>query len=190
LSRFWTAATCPDSEFKEPQKEWKVATFAGGCFWCIQQAFDKTPGVKDTWVGFSGGYLKNPTYKKVSEGSTGHFEVVRVFYTTTYEKILDTFWKNIDPTDDGGQFVDRGTSYKAAVFYHDESQKEKAINSRKNLKERFKGKGIVTEILPVKEFYKAESYHQKYYKCSPIRYKYYKWRSGRANFFKKYWGEK
>ncbi|TDJ08833.1 MAG: peptide-methionine (S)-S-oxide reductase [Deltaproteobacteria bacterium] len=180
---------CPDSVFLKPEKKWKVATFAGGCFWCTQQAFDKIQGVHHTWVGFSGGHAKNPTYQQVTAGKTGHLEVVRVFYTTTYEKILDVFWKNINPMDDGGQFVDRGESYKSAIFYHHETQKNKAIESLEKIKRlpQFSGKIMVTKILPVKEFYQAENYHQKYYKCSPFKYKYYKSGSGRSEFFKKYW---
>ncbi|MBI5633118.1 MAG: peptide-methionine (R)-S-oxide reductase MsrB [Nitrospirae bacterium] len=167
------------------------ATLAGGCFWCMEPPFEKLPGVKDVVSGYTGGYKKNPTYEEVSAGRTGHLESVEITYdpsVVTYEKILDVFWRNIDPTDPGGQFVDRGGQYRSAIFYHSEEQKKTAETS----KQRLAGSGvfskpIVTEILPAATFYRAEEYHQDYYKKSAIKYKFYRFNSGRDQFLEKTW---
>jgi len=170
----------------------KKATFAGGCFWCMEPPFEKLDGVKEVIAGYTGGHVENPTYKQVSAGGTGHVEAVEVIYDPskiTYQQLLDVFWRQIDPTDNGGQFVDRGSSYLSAIFYHNEEQKMLAEASKKQLAEsgRFK-KPIVTEIRPAGPFYRAEEYHQDYYKKNPIRYKFYRFNSGRDRFLEKVWG--
>jgi peptide methionine sulfoxide reductase msrA/msrB len=169
----------------------KVATFAGGCFWCTEADFEKALGVKAV-SGYTGGTKENPTYQEVSSGSTGHVEAVQVYYDpsqVTYEELLDTFWRHIDPTDPGGQFVDRGSQYRSVIFYHDEEQKELAEKSKEALSKSGKfSKPIVTEILKFTRFYEAEEYHQDYYKKNPLRYKFYRYNSGRDQFLKKVWG--
>lgn len=170
-----------------------VATFAGGCFWCVEADFEKVPGVVKVISGYTGGEVVNPTYKQVSAGGTGHVEAVQVYYDPariTYEQLLDVLWRHIDPTDDGGQFVDRGSQYRSAIFYDDERQRDIAEKSKRALQQsgRF-DKPIVTEILPFKTFYVAEDYHQDYYKNHPIRYRYYRWNSGRDQFLEKVWSK-
>ena len=169
-----------------------IATFAGGCFWCMEPPFDKLDGIEATISGYMGGHTDNPTYKDVSSGTTGHAEVIQVHYDSnqiSYQELLDVFWRNIDPTDAGGQFVDRGSQYRTAIFYHDSSQKRLAENSRRALAAsgRFSSP-IVTEITSAGLFYPAEDYHQDYYQKSPIRYKLYRYNSGRDQFLKKVWG--
>lgn len=171
----------------------KVATFAGGCFWCTESDFEKVPGVQKVISGYTGGKKENPTYEEVSSGRTGHLEAVQVHYDpgqVTYEKLLEVFWRHIDPTDGGGQFVDRGTQYRSAVFYHDEEQKRLAEKSRDSLATSGKFPGpVATEILPLTKFYEAEDYHQDYYKKNPLRYRFYRSNSGRDQFLKKTWGD-
>lgn len=173
--------------------ELKKATFAGGCFWCMEPAFEGLDGVVDVMAGYTGGNEKNPTYKEVSSGKTGHVEAVQVLYDPkriSYKSLLDIFWRQIDPTDPGGQFADRGPSYKTVIFYHDEEQKRLAEESKKSLEvSGIFDKPIVTEIRPAGPFYPAEQYHQDYYKKNPIRYKFYRYASGRDGFLKKYWGD-
>jgi peptide methionine sulfoxide reductase msrA/msrB len=169
------------------------ATFAGGCFWCTEADFEKLPGVVKVISGYTGGTKENPTYEEVSSGTTGHVEAVQVYYDPskiTYEELLDYFWKHVDPTDAGGQFVDRGSQYRSAIFYHDEEQKRLAEKSKEALGKsgRFK-KPIVTEILKFTKFYEAEDYHQDYYKTHPLKYKFYRYRSGRDQFLEKVWGK-
>ncbi len=164
-----------------------TATFAGGCFWCIEAAFSQVDGVKEVISGYTGGTIENPSYEQVSSGSTGHVEAVQVLYDPekiSYEELLDIFWQQIDPTDADGQFVDRGSQYKTAIFYHNQEQKEKAEKSRDSISGRF-NKEIATEIRPAGEFYKAEEYHQDYYKKNKKRYALYKKNSGRDNNTKK-----
>jgi len=170
----------------------KIATFAGGCFWCMEPPFERLPGVKKVISGYTGGTMKNPTYKDVSYGSTGHVEAVQVYYDSprvSYNDLLEVFWRNIDPTDSGGQFVDRGDSYLTAIFYHDGEQKKLAQASKKRLSasKRYPSK-IVTLIREAREFYPAEGYHQDYYKKNPVRYQLYRFRSGRDQFIEKVWG--
>ncbi len=170
-----------------------VATFAGGCFWCTESDFEKLPGVKSVISGYSGGDEPNPTYGQVSAGETGHMESVQVYYDPaeiSYSQLLDWFWRHIDPTDDGGQFVDRGKQYRSAIFYHDEEQHRLAEESKQKLAASgvFK-KPIVTMIVPFKSFYPAEDYHQDYYKRNPLRYKYYRHGSGRDQFLERTWGK-
>ena len=168
-----------------------IATFAGGCFWCVEKAFEEVDGVYEVVSGYSGGDVENPTYEQVSSQSTGHIESIQIFYDpnkVSYEKLLDVFWHNTNPTDSGGQFVDRGSSYTTAIFYHDDKQKEIAEKSKKEIASEFE-KPIVTPIVPFKAFYPAEEYHQDYYKKNPIRYKYYYTRSGRPDYFEQTWGD-
>lgn len=183
-----------DSAVKtQPQgSKFEVATFAGGCFWCMQPPFDKLDGVVKTTVGFSGGTEKNPTYKQVSSGTTGHAESIEIVYDPTkvsYEEILNVYWMNIDPTDSGGQFVDRGKQYRPVIFYHNQAQKMAAEASKEKLGKsgRF-DKPIVVEIVEATEFYPAEDYHQKFYMKDPITYKRYRSGSGRDQFIKEHWG--
>lgn len=169
------------------------ATFAGGCFWCVESDFEKVDGVLEVVSGYTGGHKENPTYEEVSSGRTGHVEAVQVIYDpskVTYKQLLDIFWRHIDPTDPDGQFVDRGAQYKTAIFYHDEEQRRLAEVSRQELQASGKfTKPIVTEILPLKNFYLAEEYHQDFYKKSPVRYHFYRAASGRDAFLKKVWKE-
>jgi peptide methionine sulfoxide reductase msrA/msrB len=169
----------------------ETAVFAGGCFWCTESDFEKVDGVLEVVSGYTGGTVKNPTYKQVSSGGTGHVEAVKVLYDpekVTYEELLDVFWRHVNPTDAGGQFVDRGSQYRSVIFYADKKQKESAEKSKKMLEEAgpFE-KPIVTEILPLDVFYPAEDYHQDYYKKNPLRYRWYRSGSGRDSFLKKIW---
>jgi peptide methionine sulfoxide reductase msrA/msrB len=179
------------SEMNKVNTKTNVATFAGGCFWCMEADFENTSSVVKVISGYTGGQKENPTYEEVSSGTTGHFEAVQVYYDPskiTYEELLDVFWKHIDPTDFGGQFVDRGPQYRSAIFYHDEEQKRLAERSKEALSKSggFK-KPVVTEIIPFTKFYKAEEYHQGYYKEHSFKYKFYRQRSGRDQFLKKTW---
>ena len=172
----------------------ETATFAGGCFWCMQPPFDKLDGVISTTVGYCGGREKNPTYKQVSSGSTGHAEAIKIAYDparASYSELLDVFWRNINPIQKDGQFVDKGRQYRTAIFYHNDKQKELAEASRDKLEnsEKFDEK-IATEIVPVTPFYDAEEYHQDYYKKNSIRYKLYRFGSGRDQYRLKKWGKK
>ncbi|UCF94121.1 MAG: peptide-methionine (R)-S-oxide reductase MsrB [Desulfobacterales bacterium] len=171
----------------------REATFAGGCFWCVESDFEKFDGVVEVMSGYTGGQTENPTYREVSAGGTGHAEAVQVRYDPqkiTYKELLDIFWRHVDPTDPDGQFVDRGSQYRPAIFYHDEEQRRLAEASRKELEEsgRF-AKPIATEIVKFEKFYPAEDYHQDYYKKSALRYKFYRYNSGRDQFLRKVWGD-
>jgi methionine-S-sulfoxide reductase len=170
------------------------ATFAGGCFWCMQPPFDKLDGVISTTVGYCGGKEENPTYKQVSAGNTGHAEAVEILYDPSrisYADLLNVFWMNIDPTQENGQFADTGAQYRTAIFYHNEEQKRLAETSKKELKNTGKfSKKIVTEIVPATPFYRAEEYHQDYYKKNPLRYKIYRYGSGRDDYLVRKWGKK
>ena len=168
------------------------ATFAGGCFWCMEHPFDQIPGVISVTSGYTGGQKKNPTYKEVSAGGTGHAESVQVVYDptkVTYDKLLNVFWHNIDPTAKDRQFCDTGHQYRSAIFYHNEKQKRLAMKSKETLEKSkpFK-EPIVTEIVQATEFYPAEDYHQHYYKKNPIRYRYYRGRCGRDQRLEELWG--
>lgn len=172
-------------------KNTKTAVFAGGCFWCTESDFEKSEGVIEAISGYTGGTVTNPTYEQVSGGGTGHVEAIKVIYDPariTYEELLDVFWKHIDPTDAGGQFVDRGSQYRSVIFYADQKQKELAEASKTRLNESgIFSKPIATEILPLGEFYPAEAYHQDYYKKKPLRYRWYRSGSGRDRFIEKAW---
>lgn len=174
-------------------KGYQFATFAGGCFWCMVKPFDEMPGIIKVISGYTGGELENPSYDDVCSKETGHYEAVQITFDPEifpYIKILDIFWQIIDPTDPGGQFYDRGHSYKTAIFYHNEVQQQEAEKSKKELEEsgRF-DKLIVTEILPAMKFYAAEDYHQDYHRKNPLRYSAYSKGSGREAFLKKHWGK-
>ena len=174
-------------------KNEKIATFAGGCFWCTEADFEKVPGVVKVISGYTGGQKENPTYEEVSSGKTGHLEAIQVFYDPskiTYEGLLTAFWRHIDPTDPGGQFVDRGGQYRSAIFYHDEEQKQLAEKSKEAVGQSGKfNKPLATEILKFTKFYNAEEYHQDYYKKNPFRYQYYRSGSGRDQFIDQVWGK-
>ena len=170
-----------------------TATFAGGCFWCEETAFEGLDGVVSVTSGFAGGQKANPTYEEVSSGSTGHAESVQVLYDPakiSYAKLLDVFWHNVDPTQKNGQFCDHGTQYRSAIFYKDESQQRAAEASRGKLEgdPRFAGK-IATEIVPASRFYRPAEYHQQFYKKSPMRYQQYRLGCGRDARLKEIWGE-
>ena len=167
------------------------ATFAGGCFWCVEEAFDKVPGVVSTISGYMGGQTKNPTYEQVSTGRTGHTEVVQVEYDpkrVSYDKLLDVFWRNIDPTQKDAQFCDHGSQYRSGIFFHDAEQRRLAEASKGALAKNkpFKGE-IVTEVTQASQFYAAEDYHQDYYLKNPVRYKFYKTGCGREARLKELW---
>ncbi|MDP1536338.1 MAG: peptide-methionine (S)-S-oxide reductase MsrA [Burkholderiales bacterium] len=168
-----------------------VATFGGGCFWCVEEAFDKVAGVVSTTSGYMGGRTKNPTYPQVSSGSTGHNEVVQVVYDPTkvsYAQLLDAFWRNIDPTQANGQFCDHGSQYRSEIFYHDDIQRKAAEASKAALLKNKPFAGDVhTLITRAAEFYPAEDYHQDYYRKNPIRYTYYKTSCGREARLKEVW---
>jgi peptide methionine sulfoxide reductase msrA/msrB len=175
----------------EAPKNHGTATFAGGCFWCVEADFEKLPGVVEAISGYSGGRGDNPTYGDYA--AKGYVEAVQVIYDparVTFQQLLDYFWRHVDPSDPGGQFVDRGAQYRSVIFYHDAEQKRLAEASKQALEKsgRF-SKPIVTEILPFTKFYRAEDYHQDYYKTHALKYKYYRWNSGRDQFIQKVWGE-
>jgi methionine-S-sulfoxide reductase len=176
-----------------PLKGLERATFAGGCFWCMEAPFEKLDGVIAVISGYTGGHTEKPTYEEVSSGRSGHAEAVEVQYDPsriTYAKLLDVFWRNIDPTTRDRQFVDTGSQYRTAIFYHNEEQKRLAEESKRTLDAsgRF-GKPIVTEIVPAGKFYPAEEYHQDYYKKSSGRYKFYRFNSGRDQYLDRIWGK-
>lgn len=173
--------------------KYSTAIFAGGCFWCMVSPFDVLDGIIEVKSGYIGGHLENPTYKEVKAQTSGHYEAIKIIYDPeiiSYDKLLQAFWRQIDPTDDEGQFQDRGSSYIAAIFYTTEKQKEEADASKKALNEsgRFPVP-VVTRILPASTFYHAEEYHQDFYKKSPTEYKKDRSISGRDEFILKYWGE-
>ena len=170
-----------------------VATFAGGCFWCMEGPFDKLQGVISTTSGYTGGHTENPTYKQTSSGNTGHTEAVQIVYDPSqvgYEKLLDVFWHNIDPTTPDQQFCDRGNQYRSEIFYHNDEQKELADASKATLdKNKPFSEPVVTQISKASTFYAAEDYHQDYYKKNPIRYRYYRHGCGRDKRLEQLWGK-
>lgn len=178
---------------KKESQSTQTAVFAGGCFWCIEAAFEKVDGVMEAISGYTGGTEPDPTYEQVSTGTTGHVEAVKVIYDPgmiTYEELLDIFWTQIDPTDPAGQFVDKGSQYRTAIFFGNSQEKELAEKTKKRLEDsgRF-DRSIVTEILPLGAFYPAEDYHQNYYKANPIRYESYRSGSGRDRFMERAWNK-
>ncbi|MDX1568504.1 MAG: peptide-methionine (S)-S-oxide reductase MsrA [Longimicrobiales bacterium] len=173
-----------------------TAVFAGGCFWCMEPPFDELDGVLSTTSGYAGGHVENPTYEQVTGGGTGHREAVRVVYDperVNYQQLLETYWTNVDPFDEGGQFCDRGPSYTTAVFAQDDEQARKARASKREISERLTALGhdrsVVTPIVTDADFYPAEEYHQNYYEKHPLQYRFYKWRCGRAQRLEEVWGE-
>jgi len=187
----WLAASV--LTLASPPAQRATAIFAGGCFWCEETAFEGLPGVFSVVSGYTGGQKKNPTYEEVSSGSTGHAESVEVTYDPskiTYEKLLEVFWHNVDPTQANGQFCDHGTQYRSAIFYKDEAQRKAAEESKRRVEEipRFKGK-VVTQIVAASTFYPAEEYHQDFWKKSPVRYQSYRQGCGRDARLKELWGD-
>jgi methionine-S-sulfoxide reductase len=169
-----------------------TATFAGGCFWCMEPPFDKLVGVVATIAGYTGGHTANPTYEEVTSGTTGHLEAIQILYDpaqASYDQLLEVFWRSINPTDPDGQFVDRGPQYRSAIFYHDAEQQRLAEASRQRLNAagRFR-QPIVTPLIPAGPFYPAEEYHQDYYQKNPLRYRFYRHNSGRDQFLESTWG--
>ncbi|MCK9195963.1 MAG: peptide-methionine (S)-S-oxide reductase MsrA [Syntrophales bacterium] len=181
-----------DTGMKNSEPLYEKATFAGGCFWCMESPFDKLPGVVYVTVGYTGGRYKNPTYEHVSAGRTGHAEAVQISFDpkkVAYKKLLAVFWHNIDPTTANRQFCDVGTQYRSAIFYHSQEQHELAMQSKGELeKSKTFKEAIVTQIVPAGDFYPAEDYHQHYYKKNPLRYKYYRAGCGRDQRLKELWG--
>jgi peptide-methionine (S)-S-oxide reductase len=176
---------------REPAPPTATATFAAGCFWCVEEAFDAVEGVISTTSGYTAGRTTDPTYDEVSAGGTGHTEAVEVVYDparVSYEQLLQTFWHNVDPLDAGGQFCDRGDQYRSGIYYHSAEQQQAAEASRRRVRERF-DRTIATEIEPAGPFYAAEAYHQDYYRKNPLRYRFYKWNCGRARRLEALWGE-
>ena len=171
----------------------QTATFAGGCFWCSESDFEKLDGVIAVTSGYIGGQLKNPTYKEVSSGKTGHTEGVQIIFDSqkiSYATLIEYFWKSIDPTDSGGQFCDRGQQYRSEIFYHDATQRETAETSRQALQKNVRlGAPIATKITTASTFYPAEDYHQDYYLKNPVRYNYYRWGCGRDKRLEELWGK-
>lgn len=167
------------------------ATFAGGCFWCMEYPFEKLDGVNEVLAGYTGGHKEHPTYEEVSSGSTGHLEAIEIIYDPsriTYEELLDVFWRQIDPTDPDGQFVDRGQQYSTAIFYHTDEQRIQALASKERLQGSGRhGKPLATAVRKAAPFYRAEEYHQDYYKKNPLRYKFYRFNSGRDKYLKRIW---
>jgi len=186
------SATAADTKPGADGRKLEKATFAGGCFWCMEEALDKVAGVVSTTSGYTGGRNANPTYEDVSAGGTGHAEAVEILYdptTVTYARILDVFWRNIDPTQPNAQFCDHGNQYRSAIFYHDGTQKRLAEDAKNALEKSkpFAG-AIATEIVPASAFYAAEEYHQNFYQKNPVRYKVYKYGCGRAKRLEDLWG--
>jgi len=173
------------------EKNYAKATFAGGCFWCMESPFEKLDGVIHVVSGYTGGHKENPKYKEVSAGGTGHVEAIQILYDPSkikYSELLDVFWRQVDPTDPGGQFVDRGEQYVTAIFYHNEEQRASAKKSKEALaKSGIYEKPVVTKIRKASKFYKAEDYHQDYHEKNPLRYKLYRFHSGRDKYLKKIW---
>lgn len=175
----------------KPASDLELATFAGGCFWCMVEPFSKLPGVAKVISGYTGGNKENPTYQEVCFGSTGHFEAVEITFDpalTSYEKLLEVFWQQIDPTDAGGQFADRGSSYRTAIFYHNENQRQAALAAIEELNRSYRfSSPVATILLPAGPFYPAEEYHQDYFIKNPVHYKRYRAGSGRESFIKSHW---
>ncbi|MEC7838766.1 MAG: peptide-methionine (S)-S-oxide reductase MsrA [Chlamydiota bacterium] len=168
------------------------ATFAGGCFWCMEPPYDKLNGVISTVVGYTGGHKVNPTYEEVSAGETGHTEAIQIEYdpsVITFQELLDVFWQNIDPTVQNRQFCDVGSQYRSEIFYHDEKQKKTAELSKRKIEENTQIEKVYTQISPFEKFYPAEEYHQKYSIKNPIRYRFYRYTCGRDQRLRDVWGK-
>lgn len=195
LSLFITPVIASNQESTtSPVQKSETAIFAGGCFWCMEPPFDKLDGVISTTSGYTAGHKKNPTYKEVSAGSTGHTEAIQIKYDPekiTYSELLDVFWKNIDPVAVDRQFCDAGSQYRSGIYYLNEKQQAEVNRSLQELNRNkpFAGE-IATEILPASTFYPAEDYHQDYYQKNPLRYKYYRFACGRDQRLEEIWGSK
>jgi peptide-methionine (S)-S-oxide reductase len=181
----WTSQAAADATLGK-------AYFAGGCFWCMEEAFEKVDGVLSATLGYMGGTVSNPTYEEVSAGRTGHAESVEVVYDpakVSYQKLLDAFWRNVDPITPNAQFCDRGNQYRSAIFFQTDEEKRTSDSSKLAIEQsrRFK-EPIVTQIVMAQQFYPAEDYHQDYYKKNPVRYKFYKYNCGRAQRLEELWG--
>ncbi|WP_253273118.1 peptide-methionine (S)-S-oxide reductase MsrA [Halomonas sp. PR-M31] len=186
-----TLALAEKTQDEKTQAEDATAVFAGGCFWCMEEAYDEIEGVKATTSGYTGGEKSNPSYQQVSRGETQHTEAVEVEYdpqTVDYATLLEAFWHNIDPFAENRQFCDSGAQYRSAIFYQNDEQKSLAEKTKKELEERF-GQPIATQIVPASQFWKAEGYHQDYYKKNPVRYRFYKAGCGRTDRLKEIWGD-
>jgi peptide-methionine (S)-S-oxide reductase len=188
------AAQTPNSTGESSATDNAVATFAGGCFWCMEPPFDKVDGVISTISGYTGGKVENPSYEQVSAGGTGHAEAVQVRYDprkVSYDQLLEIFWRNVDPITPNRQFCDGGSQYRSAIFYHGAEQQRLALASRQAIvdSKRF-DRPIVTEIVAAGAFYPAEDYHQDYYVKNPVRYKFYRWNCGRDQRLEQLWGKK
>ncbi len=176
---------------QDQNQETRTATFAGGCFWCMEEAFDKLDGVTASVSGYTGGDQAQPSYQQVSSGDTGHAEAVQISYdpaVVDYPALLETFWHNIDPFAENRQFCDSGSQYRSAIFYHGERQQRLAEASKKELEKRF-GRSIATQIVPAGKFWEAEGYHQNYYQQNPVRYRFYKAGCGRQERLEEIWGD-
>ena len=185
------AAAVTGATAQEPKTA--TAIFAGGCFWCVEADFDKVPGVISTTSGYINGKTKNPTYKEVSAGGTGHAEAVEIVYDpgkVTYAKLLDVFWRNIDPLVKDRQFCDSGDMYRSAIFYRSDEEKKLAEETKKTVEAKFAPRKVYTEITKADMFYKAEDYHQDYYKKNEARYNFYRWNCGRDQRLEQLWGKK
>lgn len=181
----------PTRQAASPRAGLAIATFAGGCFWCMEPPFDKLKGVVSTTSGYTGGRGRNVSYEVVSAGGTGHYEALRVVYDpkkVSYAKLLEVFWRNIDPLDADGQFCDKGEPYRTAIFAHDAAQRQAAEASKARTQSRLK-QPIATMVLPAAEFWEAEEYHQNYYKKNPVRYKFYRFNCGRDQRLDQLWGK-
>lgn len=178
----------------EKNPDLQLATFAGGCFWCMEKPFDTVDGVISTVSGYTGGHKRKPTYRQVSSGNTGHTEAIQIEFDpsrVSYAQLLKVFWRNIDPLDGAGQFCDRGSQYRPGVFFHDAAQQQAAQQSLEGLLGgALKGEAVETEITQATKFYPAEGYHQNYYQKNPVRYKYYRYRCGRDDRLRSVWGAK
>ena len=197
LMRRWLVAACllAAATAGAPAQAQKTATatFAGGCFWCVEADFDKVPGVISTTSGYINGTVKNPTYRQVSSGGTGHAEAVEIVYDpgkVSYAKLLDVFWRNIDPLVKDKQFCDTGNQYRSAIFYRTEEEKKLAEESRKQVEAKFAPRTVYTQVVAAGPFYKAEDYHQDYYKKNEARYNFYRWNCGRDQRLEQLWGKK
>lgn len=200
LAALTGATPKPPNEGLDRTRQTASAIFAGGCFWCMEPPYDKLDGVLETISGYSGGHVKDPTYQQVSSGGTGHYEVIKVVYDPnkiSYEKLLETFWHNVDPLDAAGQFCDKGQQYLSAIFAADQFQKAKAEESKKaaqaalakRLQRPLDKVAVVTPILDRAQFYPAEEYHQNYYQKKPLKYRYYRYRCGRDARLDELWGK-
>jgi peptide-methionine (S)-S-oxide reductase len=193
LIAIWVWLVATPAAAQAPASKTGLATFAGGCFWCVEADFDKVDGVTSTTSGYTGGRTVNPTYEQIGNGDTGHAEAVEIVFDpakVSYQTLLDVFWRNIDPLVKDRQFCDRGDQYRSAIFYHGDEQKQLAEASKVVVQKRFAPRTVFTEIVAAGPFYKAEDYHQDYYKKNPLRYNFYRLNCGRDTRLEELWGKK